>query len=300
MMYERTIPPPGTKVFKILAYPLLWLLSSLPFYLTNALSDVIYIIIYKLLKYRLKVVRQNLKNAFPTWTEDELYKTEKAYYRHLSDLFLETIKLITLSRDDLSKLINNAQQSIYDDYYKKNQSIMVVMSHCGNWEWVCVASSIQCKQQIQCVYKSLSSPGWDWLMYKIRSKYGTNPFTMEQTLRAMSKNRSITTISAFIGDQNPSSGATAYWTNFLNQETAFLQGPEKISKKFNLPVIYLESYKTKRNHYEFTSKIICEDPNSLPDGEITELIVRCTEAEILKQPEIWLWSHRRWKHKRTH
>ena len=298
MSFERTIAPKGTRVFKLLAYPLLWIFSTLPFYAINGLSNGIYFIVYKLLKYRIKVVRTNLENAFPNRSESERLIIEKAFYKHLSDLFLETIKLITVSRSEINKRVINVHQGLYDDYNAKNQSVMVVMSHCGNWEWICVASSAQCQQQIQCVYKSLSSPGWDWLMYKLRSKFGTNPFTMEQTLRAMAKNRDITTINAFVGDQNPSSGATAYWTTFLNQETAFLQGPEKISKRFNLPVVYLATTKTKRGHYAFTSKVLTEDPNSLHEGELTEMIVRETEAEILNQPEIWLWSHRRWKHKK--
>ena len=153
MSFERTIAPKGTRVFKLLAYPLLWIFSTLPFYAINGLSNGIYFIVYKLLKYRIKVVRTNLENAFPNRSESERLIIEKAFYKHLSDLFLETIKLITVSRSEINKRVINVHQGLYDDYNAKNQSVMVVMSHCGNWEWICVASSAQCQQQIQCVYK---------------------------------------------------------------------------------------------------------------------------------------------------
>ena len=298
MEMKRTEHPKGTLGFKLFVYPIFYLFSSFPFFLIEGLSNLIYLIVYKLIKYRVKVVRMNLKNSFPEKSDTELKTIEIGYYRHLSDLFLETIKGLTISRKELVKRMKNLDQSVYDDFYNRNQSFIVVMSHCGNWEWVCDMSQIVCKQQIQCIYKTISSKGFDWMMYKIRSRFGAIPIPMEQTLRIISANKDIVTATAFIGDQNPSSGKTAHWTHILNQDTPFMNGPEKIAKKYNLPVVYLSSRKVKRGHYEATSKVIVENPADFKDGEITDLIAKHTEQEILAQPEIWLWSHRRWKHKR--
>jgi len=298
MEIKRTEHPKGTLGFKLFVYPIIFLFSSLPFFLIEYLSNAIYFIVYKVFKYRVKVVRLNLQNSFPNKSHEELKRIEIGYYRHLSDLFLETIKGLTISKNELVKRMKNIDQHIYDDFFNANQSFVVVMSHCGNWEWVCDMSQIVCKQSVQCVYKTLSSDGFDWLMYKIRSRFGAIPMPMEQTLRIISANKNMTTVTAFIGDQNPSSGKTAHWTHILNQDTPFMNGPEKIAKKFNMPIVYLSSRKVKRGHYEARSEIIVANPSDYKDGEITDLIAKRTEQEILAQPEIWLWSHRRWKHKR--
>jgi KDO2-lipid IV(A) lauroyltransferase len=298
MEAKRTVQPKGTTGFKLLVFPIIYIFASLPFFITQSLGNVVYFILYKIVKYRVKVVKENLRNAFPQKSDKERLEIEIKYYKHLSDLFFETLKGLTVSKNQLKQRMKNVNQSVYDDFYSKGQSFIVVMSHCGNWEWVCDMSQIECKQQVQCVYKTLSSKGFDWLMYKIRSRFGAIPMSMEQTLRVMTTNKSVLTVTAFIGDQNPSSGKNAHWSYILNQDTPFMNGPEKISKMFNYPIVYLSSTKTKRGHYLAHSEILIEDPSQYGDGEITEIIAKRTEKEILAQPEIWLWSHRRWKHKK--
>ena len=298
MEIKRTVQPKGTTGFKLFIFPIIYIFASLPFFMTQCLGNVVYFILYKLVKYRVKVVKENLKNAFPEKSDAERLEIEIKYYKHLSDLFFETIKGLTMTKNQLKRRMTNIDQHIYDDFYFKGQSFIVVMSHCGNWEWVCDMSQVDCKQQVQCVYKTLSSKGFDWLMYKIRSRFGAIPMSMEQTLRVMTNNKNVPTVTAFIGDQNPSSGKTAHWSYILNQDTPFMNGPEKISKMFNYPIVYLSSRKIKRGYYEARSEMIIENPKNFKDGEITEIIAKRTEKEILDQPEIWLWSHRRWKHKK--
>lgn len=298
MEAKRTVQPKGTTGFKLFVFPIIYIFASLPFFITQSLGNVVYFILYKLVKYRVKVVKENLRNAFPQKSEKERLEIEIKYYKHLSDLFFETLKGLTVSKNQLKQRMKNVNQSVYDDFYSKGQSFIVVMSHCGNWEWVCDMSQVECKQQVQCVYKTLSSKGFDWLMYKIRSRFGAIPMSMEQTLRVMTTNKSVLTVTAFIGDQNPSSGKNAHWSYILNQDTPFMNGPEKISRMFNYPIVYLSSTKTKRGHYLAHSEILIEDPSQYGEGEITEIIAKRTEKEILAQPEIWLWSHRRWKHKK--
>jgi len=299
MEIKRTEHPKGPVLFKLFVFPIIYLFASLPFFITNIIGDIIYVILYKIFKYRIQVVRGNLKRSFPQKSEEQLREIEIKYYRHLSDLFLESLKGITSTGNQLKKRMKNIDQHVYEDYFEKGQSFIVVMSHSGNWEWVCQMSQVVCKQQIQCIYKTLSNKGFDWLMYKVRGRFGAIPVSMEQLLRLMTANKKIVTATAFIGDQNPSSGKNAHWTTFLNQETPFMNGPEKIAKMFNYPVVYLSSRKIKRGYYEANTEILVENPKDYEDGVITDMIAKRTEQEILNQPEIWLWSHRRWKHKRN-
>ncbi len=296
-MYQSE-KPKASLTFLIFVYPFLWVIGSLPFFLLYRLSDFVFFLIFHVFKYRREVVLSNLKNSFPEKSDKELKKIEKDYYKHLSDLILETIKGISITKKQLYVRVKNIDQAVFDTYYHSERNFIVVMSHCGNWEWVCLMSQPVCKQQIICTYKTLSSKGFNWLMYSIRSKFKAMPVHMNETLKAMIKSKDVVNTTALIGDQNPSNLNNVYWSTFLNQETAFFNGPAKIAKKLNYPIAYMSSKKTKRGHYETYCEIIVDDPAVLSEAEISERIVRKTEEEILAQPEIWLWSHRRWKHKR--
>lgn len=285
--------------FTFLVWPWIKLISLLPFWALYLLSDGVYFLLFWVIKYRRVVVKQNLERCFPNKTEKEIAQIEKSFYHHLSDLMVETIKGISISENEMKRRMVNVNQEIYDDLKEKGQSSIIVMSHCGNWEWICLMSQLSCKQQIQCVYKTLSSQGFDRLMFLMRSKFGANPIPMEQTLRVLATNKDIVTCNAFIGDQNPSSGKTACWVDFFNQETAFMWGPEKIARKFNWPLYYLSTIKIKRGYYQALTVPLALEPNALDEGEITQLIARHTQKEIENQPETWLWSHRRWKHTRA-
>lgn len=296
---KRTQMPKGSWMFTLLIWPWLKLLSILPFAVLYLISDFLFLVLYRIIGYRTKVVRQNLERSFPEKSSKDRKQIERDFYKHLGDLFVETIKGMSISASEMKRRMANIDQHHYDALYKNNQSAIIVMSHCGNWEWICLMSQIACQQRVQCVYKSLSNSGFDRWMYVIRSKFGANPIPMEQTLRVLEANKSVVTVNAFIGDQNPSSGKGASWTNFLNQDTPFMMGPEKIAKKFNMPLYYLSSQKVKRGYYQATTVPLCLNPKETADGEITQLIAQHTDREIQQQPHIWLWSHRRWKHKRN-
>jgi KDO2-lipid IV(A) lauroyltransferase len=211
---------------------------------------------------------------------------------------LETIKGMTIRKDVLQKRMRLADPEFFNKQIEKHRSTIVVMSHCGNWEWVCLAAQISIEQHAQCVYKTLSNPNWDAWFFQLRSRFGTAPFSMEKTMRVMNSNSHIVTATAFIGDQNPSSGKNVYWTNFLHQETCFMQGSEKIARKLDHDVVYMRIEKEKRGFYVCHIDVLTTDPKATKEGEITEMIVRATEKDIQQQPENWLWSHRRWKHQK--
>jgi KDO2-lipid IV(A) lauroyltransferase len=270
----------------------------LPFPVLYALSSFLYFILYHLVGYRKKVVRNNLKNAFPDKTDAWRLDAERKFYRHLTDMILETFKGMSMGREELMKRLKNASQELYDKAHEEGRSSIIIMSHTGNWEWVCMSAQLHAQQKAQCIYKQLKNPFFEKLMLGIRSKFGTMPIPMEQTMRVLASQHNITTATAFMGDQNPSNGKNAYWTNFLNQDTAFMWGTEKIARKTNQEVWYMQIRKIKRGYYEAHTRLLCTNSAETQEGEITEMLARATEEDILSQPENWLWSHRRWKHKR--
>lgn len=284
--------------YKLLVYPILKGISLLPFPVLYRLSNFLYFVLYHLAGYRKKVVRVNLQNSFPDKTDAWRRDVERKFYRHLTDMFLETFKGMSLSKEELLKRMTNNPQEIYDKAFAEGRSSIIVMSHKGNWEWVSMSAQLHAKQKAQCIYKQLKNPFFEKLTQGIRSKYGTILIPMEQTLRVLAGQSGMVTATAFIGDQNPSNGKNAYWTKFLNQDTAFMWGTEKIARKTNQEVWYLQVRKIKRGYYEAHTRLLCSNPAETKEGEITELLVRATEEDIMSQPENWLWSHRRWKYKK--
>lgn len=299
-MYQPSIPQNKVQ-FNWLVYPWFWGISVLPFWLLNALSDFVFFILYRIFKYRIQIVRDNLFRAFPQKSNEERLKIEKAYYKHLADLFLETIKGLNLNTTSLKQFVQLENKELLDSFYNSKQSALIVLSHCGNWEWSCLAASQYTSMPFYVVYKPLSNPGFNAFMYRLRSKTGSKPVSMNETLRLVSNNERLPYFLAMVGDQNPGNINQVYWDQFLNQETAFLNGPAKISEKFKMPVIYLKSRKIRRHHYVLTPELIVDfkENQRFDSQQIMAKIVKSVENEILNQPEIWLWSHRRWKHQRN-
>lgn len=281
-----------------IALPFLYLISLLPFWVLYRVSDLFFVIIYYVLGYRKKVVLDNLRNSFPEKSEQELKKIAFDFYRYLCDLFLETFKTLTISKKQMLAhcKMNEETQKLFDSYHKQQRSIILVMGHFGNWEWAgnVVDSS---KHQLYVIYHQLSNKYFNQLVIKMRTRFGTKLIEMKSTLRDMVTNRKEVTATAFIADQTPFP-ESAYWTTFLNQDTPVFTGTEKIASKFNYPVIYISIKRIKRGYYEIFGELLFENPKETKEGEISEAHTRRLEKDIIAQPEIWLWSHRRWKHKR--
>lgn len=282
-----------------LVLPLLYVISLLPFPIFYALSDAIYFLLYRIIGYRKKVVYENLKNSFPEKSHQELKVIEKAFYHYLVDLFLETLKTLTFSKAEAIKHCNLTDESkaIFDNLYEQKQPCIIVMGHYGNWEWAGNTFSILNKQQLYVIYHPLTNKHFDKLMYDMRTRFGTKLYAMRDTMKEMIKNRHETNVTAFIADQTPSP-EKAYWTNFLNQDTPVFWGTEKIAQKLNYPIVYTSVKRIKRGYYKIHCEILVAQPKDTVEGEISEMHTRRLEKDIIEQPEIWLWSHRRWKHKR--
>lgn len=279
--------------------PFIYLISALPFPLMYGFSSFVYVLLYRVFGYRKKVVLQNLRNSFPEKSEAEINKICSDFYRHLCDLFIETFKTLTVSKRTMLKhcYFSPGSKELFDMLAAENKSVILVLGHYGNWEWAGNTFSLLCKQQLYVIYHPLGNKQFDDLMYKMRTTFGTKLIPMKETFKQMLANKNELNATAFIADQTPSH-SNAYWTRFLNQDTPVFWGTEIIAKKLNRPVVYLTIRKPKRGYYEMHAEMLVESPAETAEGQVSEAHTRQLEKDIIAQPELWLWSHRRWKHKR--
>jgi KDO2-lipid IV(A) lauroyltransferase len=212
---------------------------------------------------------------------------------------LETFKTLTISKAEMERRcpVDAKARDVLRGYAERNQSIMLVLGHWGNWEWAGNTFSLVMQHQLFVIYHPLSNKYFDGLMFRMRTRFGTKLIPMQQVFRDMVANRRELTATAFIADQTPQPD-NAFWTKFLSQDTPFFKGPEVIARKLNLPVVYVAVHRLKRGYYSVSASTITDDPGSMPEEMITERFKDMLERDINSQPEIWLWSHRRWKHKR--
>ncbi len=275
----------------------LYLISLLPMPILLGLSDIIRFFVFHVFGYRKKVVFENLRNSYPDKSEEWIHKTAFAFYRNLFDVTLETIKIATASKQFFNRHVKVNDLELIQQLNQAKQPFILICGHTGNWEWAGQALHLNCAQ-VDVLYHPLSSKWFDWFMYHIRSKFGIFPIAMQSTLREMVKRKNIPAAITFISDQTPSA-ENCHWMQFLNQDTPVFLGAEKMAKKFNYPVVFGSIKRVKRGYYELFFKMLCPDPNQSPTFEITEMHTKSLELEINTYPELWLWSHRRWKHKRA-
>lgn len=281
-----------------ICFPIIYLVSLMPFSVLYLLSDTLFFILYYLIGYRKKVVVNNLKKSFPNKSEKEIEKITVEFYQYLCDLILETIKTLSISKRTLRKHIVFEDLSIFKKYFNEKQSVIIVMGHWGNWELSGAAFSQTGLHTLYVIYHPLTNKYFDKMFYYMRTRLGNKLYAMNDVLRGMLRDRELITATAFIADQTPFP-QNAYWTTFLNQDTPIFTGTEKIAKKFNYPVIYVAVQRVKRGRYKIKSELLMENPKDSKENEISEMHTRRLEKDILEQPEIWLWTHRRWKHKRV-
>ena len=284
-------------VFFYLTYPFVYLIAVLPFTALYKLSDILYYLL-RLSGYRKAVVYKNLRNSFPDKSEQEIDAIGKSYFRYLCDLILETLRTLRMSEKESRERCTFHNADWLDKLQAEKKSFIIVMGHYGNWEWAGPAFTLNTNFQLVVIYRPLSNVYFEKMMCKMRTRFGTKITPVNLTLRDMVANRGSVTATAFIADQTATRD-NAYWTNFLNQDTAVFTGPEKLATKFNYPVVFMNVSRPKRGHYEVFPELLIPDPKNTSENEISEKFMNRLEREILKDPTIWLWSHRRWKHKRA-
>lgn len=289
------------KIFSYIVYGLLWVLSYLPFGFLYLMSDINYFFVYHVFRYRRKVVRRNLCNAFPEKQEKEIVRIEKKFYAHLMDLSLELYKMWHISTKQMRKRCVFKNPEFLEKYYVEGRSVIAIIGHYGNWEYLSSFPLWGGDVDFLVLYKPLRNRLFDRMTRKIRSRFGVVPVPKDETLRVMSRYREEQRlfITGFIGDQTPNAQNLNFWTDFLNQDTPVLLGTEKIARKYNYPVVFLKLQKKKRGYYVAEFIELCPEPLATAPGEITVMHTRMLEEIIREEPAYWLWSHKRWKHRRV-
>lgn len=280
-----------------ISIPWLYLISWLPFWALYLLSDGIRVLLFGLIGYRKKVVLTNLCNSFPEKSEAEIQTIARQFYRNFCDLVLETLKTLTIGPAALKKHVLFEDRSVFQQYFDQGKSVIVVMGHVGNWELGGARFALEPIHPLYVIYHPLHNPYFDRLVYHMRTRMGNRLYAMKDTIRSMMANRDQVTATAFIADQTPSP-QSAYWTTFLNQDTPIFTGTEKLARKLGFPVIYVSLRRVKRGLYAIEPEVLIEDPKATAPNEISEMHTRRLEQDIIAYPDTWLWTHRRWKHKK--
>ncbi|HCO67923.1 MAG TPA: acetyltransferase [Dysgonomonas sp.] len=284
-----------------LIYFILYIHALLPFKVLYILSDILYFWAYKVIGYRLKVVRENLQSSFPDKSKEELKIIEKEFYHNFCDYFVETIKLLHVSNEEIQRRFVFKNMDIVHNLMKEGNSGIMFLGHYGNWEWVpSINLLFNDGSLLAQIYRPLKNKVFDKIFLKIRSRFGSLGIPKNNTLRAILnfKNEGQKMLVGFMSDQTPSPGNIHYWTEFLNHETGVYTGVERIAKKTGFFVTYLDIVKEGRGKYTAYVKLITDNPKNEPEFAITEKYIREMEATILRNPAYWLWTHKRWKHKK--
>ena len=278
-----------------LLYAFSLMFAILPLRILYIISDGFYCLNYYVVQYRKKIVFQNLRNSFPEKSDQEIKTIAKKFYRHFSDLFVETLKMMHMPLKESRKRVTIKNPEILEELYSKNKLILAALGHYNNWEWISMMTKPEF--QVISIYKPLHDPNFDRFMLKLRTLKGSLLVPTTQTLRFLSSWNAPDkrAFFCFIADQSPLLKDIHYWTKFLNQTTPIFIGIEKIALKYNLPVCFFRFEKIKRGYYQLEIVPITENPAFTKPYEITEAHVRLLEEDIKKNPEYWLWSHRRWK-----
>ncbi|MFD2202382.1 lysophospholipid acyltransferase family protein [Shivajiella indica] len=276
------------------------LISFLPLWVLYIFSDIFYLIGYHIVKYRQKVIFENLKFAFPEKSELERRKIAKKFYRNLTDSFAEIIKMYSISKKELNRRITIENYQIIPEAVEKGEVIIGLTGHFFNWELHLQHVIANVSNNLDVVYTKIKNPFFENLMFKIRTRFGGNMVEKDGFQRDYLRKRNQPRCIVLAADQRPNNREIRYWANFMNRETAFFEGAEKLTKKFNHPVFYSHISKPKRGHYHFKYEIIGTPPyvNS-EEHSITDEFIKCLEENIRQYPELYLWSHDRWKWKKT-
>ena len=281
----------------IFTYSLIWLLHLLPEWILFRISDLLYVLMYYVAGYRKKVVYDNLRKAFPDYEKSRIRRIARKFYRHFSDVILESAIYHFYSQSKAMKRMSYRNPELLNELYAKGKMVMAVTAHYGNWEYLNTLA-LASDYPVAAIYKPLHIKQFDRMMRQNRTRFGVMVTAMEKIARKLIKhyreNDPVMTIN--LADQRPMFHNIQYWTKFLGLDTPLYLGTEKLARKLDAAVVFLKIRKVKRGRYEVDIELICEDPNSLESYEITNRHVRILEDLIREEPEYWLWSHRRWKH----
>lgn len=273
-------------------------LAGAPLGFLYLISDIAYPILYYIIRYRRRLVRENLCCSFPEKSLEEIIRIEKAFYHNLCDVFIESFKCLNIPDEELRRRVEVVNCELPERIAAEGKNVFMLLGHCGCWEWVQEVCTRYREPRRNCeIYKHISSKYFSSLMHEIRSRWDTEQIEMRQTVRTLLRwnAEGEPFLCGFIQDQRPYVKSKDSLT-FLNQDTLFVPGAEEIAKKLNAIQVYLDVEKTSRGHYRLTFReMTVPDELRQEPYPITGQFFRMLEETIYRQPDIWLWSHNRWR-----
>jgi KDO2-lipid IV(A) lauroyltransferase len=281
----------------ILAYPFLWVISRLPFKLFYFFSDVVFVLVYHIVGYRKGIVLENLQLAFPEKERAELLRIRRDFYHHFCDMFLEMVKTMSLSKEEVKKRFHLVNMELLREI-EANKTVLVLCAHYANWEWN-VSINNYIKTMGYAVYQKIGNKYFDRMIRKIRSRWNTMPIQQKDTVKTILRNEQngIRGVFGMVSDQSPQVSRAQYWSHFMGVKVPIFNGAEVIARKLDLSVVFLKVTKVKRGHYQAEFVPIALSAKNTEPNQITEAFLRETEKQIRQEPAHYLWTHRRWKHR---
>ena len=276
-------------------------ISITPFSLLYLRSDAYFLLLYHLVRYRRKVVRDNLVKSFPEKTPAEIKHIGKRFYHNLCDVFVEICKLMRITPEKLSQHVTFTNPEVLQGLCDKKKSVFAAIPHSGNWEWYGKLMHTSTQHKCMAIYKKVKNPYFDAFMMDLRTNFHVDQECVVESsvaLKTLVRRKNLLNAVLIIGDQSPRGVESDYWTDFLHRDTCWFYGLERMAKMLDYAVVFVDMVRVKRGYYDVTYSVISEDPKSTPEGFIMEQYVRHIERFIKDNPDNWLWSHRRWKHSR--
>ncbi|MFV0249059.1 MAG: lysophospholipid acyltransferase family protein [Tenacibaculum sp.] len=283
----------------LFTYPFIWLFSRLPMRVLYIFSDMTYLLIFYVIKYRKNVVTHNLTTAFPDMTDKELKQISKQFYNHFTDIMFESIKSIGINKDEISKRYKYKNVELLEELSKQGKGIILLGAHQGNWEWLFNLPLFFSSIHVYATYSALTNPYFDKIIRKARSKFGGTCVKTSETNKLMLRNylEKKSGLHILLSDQSPLVHKSFYWKDFFGIKLPVHTGAEMLAKKLDFTVVYFSTKKIKRGYYISNFKLITDKPKEYKNFSITDSYFKMLEESIKQQPQFYLWTHRRFKHK---
>lgn len=282
----------------VLIMAILWPVSRIPLSLLYILSNLLAPILEHLIAYRKEVITQNLKRSFPEKSDSEIVEIRHRFYRYFADLIVEGIRSFGMSENEIKRRFKVDNVPMMQEMYEKGKDVILVLGHYNNWEWADLIAGLVLPQPTVVIFKPLKNKFFNEYIQRVRAKFGVRLLPTKKTGDHFRNNNRVPSAYCFVSDQSPSNPKRAYWTNFLNQETAVLYGAERYARLADAAIVFVDIQRPKRGFYHATLNLVSESPASFEENGITEEHIRRLEVQIHEKPEFWLWSHKRWKHKK--
>jgi KDO2-lipid IV(A) lauroyltransferase len=283
---------------RLIYYLILLPLSRCPDFIIDIFTSVLFFFLYYIIRYRKKIVYGNLRNSFPEKSEYEIQIIARRFYRHLANVFFDGVRAFAISKDDLRDKLKCENPEVLRKHYDEGRSVVVTVGHYSSWELFLAGINLFIRHRAAVIYQPLSDEYIDGKLRETRSDFRTVMISAKKVKEFFSEQHKEPHAIAFAIDQSPANPERCYWMHFLNQETPVHFGAEKYAKEYNMPVYFARLTQVGKHQYNLRFELVTENPEDEAYGFITEKSTKLLEDQVKLKPEFWLWSHRRWKHKR--